>query len=352
MNDNAKTKEQLIAELRDLRVRLEESEACQEHHDNIVKEFHIHERTHKSILDSVPAMIWYKDTENRILRANAYAAASVGKSIDEVEGKSVYDLYPEHAQEYHDDDLEVIHSGRPKAGIIESYKSHDNEIRWVRTNKVPLRDENGKIEGVIVVSVDITEFQETDEKLRQTHRFLDSVIENIPLMVFVKDAKELRFVFLNTISEEYLGYSVKDLIGNNDYDFFPQDEADFFTEKDREVLATGKLLDIPEEPILNRAGEERLLHTKKIPIFDDDGNPQYLLGISEDITDKREAEHRIRTLQGLLPICARCKNIRDDKGYWRKIESYFSENSDIMFTHGYCPDCFEKYMGELKGTVD
>ena len=190
------------------------------------------------------------------------------------------------------------------------------------------------------------------EKIQEPHKFLVSVVENIPLMVFVKDAKDLRFVFLNKVSEDYLGYSVDELIGNNDYDFFPKNEADFFTEKDREVLATGQLLDIPEEPILNRSQEERLLHTQKIPIFDENGNPQYLLGISEDITEKKEAEKSIQTLRELLPICASCKKIRNDKGYWQKIESYFSYNTDISFTHGLCPECYDKLIDEFDTNDD
>ncbi len=67
-------------------------------------------------------MIWCKDTNNCILITNAYAAASIGKTIKEVEGKSTYDLYPGYAEEYHNTDLEVIRSGCPKIGIIETYK--------------------------------------------------------------------------------------------------------------------------------------------------------------------------------------------------------------------------------------
>jgi PAS domain S-box-containing protein len=117
-------------------------------------------------------------------------------------------------------------------------------------------------------------------------QFLGSVIEHIPYMIFVKDARDLRFVAFNRAGEQLLGYSREELLGKNDYDFFPRDEADFFTQKDRHVLAHRQPVDIPEEPIHTRTGS-RWLHTQKIPIFGSGGEPIFLLGISEDITDRK-----------------------------------------------------------------
>lgn len=135
------------------------------------------------------------------------------------------------------------------------------------------------------------------EKLRQSQSFLDSVIENIPNMIFVKDAKDLRFVRFNKAGEQLLGHKREDLIGKNDYDFFPPEQADFFTAKDRAVLASADVIDIPEEPLQSATGI-RYLHTKKIPITDKHGKPAYLLGISEDITERKEAEkQRIDLMQ-------------------------------------------------------
>jgi PAS domain S-box-containing protein len=136
----------------------------------------------------------------------------------------------------------------------------------------------------------IAELEQRAVELEAATSFLDSIVENIPNMILVKDARELRFVRFNQAGEELIGVNRKDLIGKNDYDFFPQEEADFFTAKDREVLAGGKLVDIPEEPIDTLHQGTRLLHTIKVPILGRDGQPQYLLGISEDITERKQAE--------------------------------------------------------------
>ncbi len=125
----------------------------------------------------------------------------------------------------------------------------------------------------------------SDDALRAQGDFLDSIIENIPDMIFLKEARELRSVRFNRAGEQLLGLSREELIGKNDHDLFPASEADFFTEKDRQVLASRAPVEIPAEPIHTRAKGQRLLRTKKIPLLGPDGEPRYLLGISEDVTE-------------------------------------------------------------------
>ncbi len=137
--------------------------------------------------------------------------------------------------------------------------------------------------------------------------FVDLLLENLPDMIFVKEAKSLRFVRFNKAGEQLIGVPREKLIGKTDYDFFPKSEADFFTSQDREVLETGERRDIPEEPIHTASGV-RILHTKKIPVYDSDGKPLYLLGISEDITERKRAEE-VRTR---LEIEKRNVAIRDE----------------------------------------
>ncbi len=150
-----------------------------------------------------------------------------------------------------------------------------------------------KQKNILVALMDITHRKQMEVALKEANSFLDTVLENIPNMVFVKDASSLKFLRFNKAGESLLGYNSEALLGKNDYDFFPQEQADFFVAKDREVLDSGKLLDI-EEPIQTNKGE-RWLHTKKIPVAQN-GNPVYLIGISEDITDKKRQQDAILEL--------------------------------------------------------
>ena len=105
---------------------------------------------------------------------------------------------------------------------------------------------------------------------------------------------------------------MEELIGKNDYDFFPKDEADFFTAKDRAVLESGEMVDIPEEPMATPTRGVRYLHTKKIPIRDSTGRPRYLVGISEDITDRKRADEQLREQNVRLQELARAEREAND----------------------------------------
>ncbi|MEK7207307.1 MAG: PAS domain S-box protein, partial [Pseudomonadota bacterium] len=164
----------------------------------------------------------------------------------------------------------------------------------------PLKNEKGDITHFVSTGKDITARMLVENENRRMQAFLNSVVENLPNMLFVKDAKDLRFVRFNKAAEELLGYSRDEMLGKNDYDFFTKEEADFFTAKDREVLDSRQPHDIPEESIHTKHKGTRLLHTQKIPILDEAGKPLYLLGLSEDITERKTSEDLLARLGRIL----------------------------------------------------
>jgi len=171
-------------------------------------------------------------------------------------------------------DVFVFHSGTLKEEILDPTY---HEV-WMRTT-------------VLLVAVAFAIYiQLLLTRAKTAEIFLNTVVDNIPNMIFIKDARELRFIRINHTGEQLLGLTTQELIGKNDYDFFPESQADFFTRMDREVLESGIEVNIPEEQIDTSTQGKRWLHTRKVPILNDKDQPTYLLGISEDITESRQAE--------------------------------------------------------------
>ena len=178
----------------------------------------------------------------------------------------------------------------------------DGSSFFKRVLLVKRTGQDGTLLGHHCFMRDITERKQLERQADRSERLVASILENLPHMVFVKDARDLRFVQFNRAGEDLLGIPRQEMLGKSDYDFFPAEQADFFTAKDREVLSQGRLMDIPEEPIQTKTGGTRYLHTKKIPLFNEAGRPQFLLGISEDITERKRLEQRLRQAEKMEAI--------------------------------------------------
>lgn len=261
----------------------------------------------RTLANSIPQLAWMARADGHIFWFNQRWYDYTGTTPAQMKGwgwQSVH--HPEELSRVLSVWNASIRKGEP-AEIELPIRAKDGTYRWFLTRAIPLRNARGEIVRWVGTNTDIDDqrrasnafeteasnlgrrVKESSTELSDSRSFLTSLIENLPNMVFVKDAKDLKFIRFNKAGEELLGYSRKDLIGKSDYDFFPKEQADFFTSKDRAVLAGHVIVDIPEEEVQTSRGK-RILHTRKIPLFDQDGNPEFLLGISEDITDARFAE--------------------------------------------------------------
>ena len=216
-----------------------------------------------------------------------------GVKNNEVRGKTVHEVWPNTEASWVKAYGDVATTGIPST--FDMY--HEPTEKLYHCNAYRPWDTKGRF---CVVFEDITERRRAEEEIQKANALLNSIVENIPNMIFLKDAGELRFTRFNRAGEELLGHSRDDLLGKNDYDFFPKEQADFFTQKDREVLRGKVIVDIQEEPLQTRDRGERILHTKKVPILNANGEPEYLMGISEDITDRKRAEAEKRRLEERL----------------------------------------------------
>ena len=145
------------------------------------------------------------------------------------------------------------------------------------------------------------------------------------------------FLHVNQSMLDILGYNTEEIMKMNARDIYV--DASDRTKFQEEISKTGSLK-MHEVRLRKKDGSE--IYCELTSALDElDGGNVYH-GIVMDITERKEAERAIKTLTGLIPICASCKNIRDDTGYWNEVEKYIMEHTDAKFSHGICPGCMEK----------
>ncbi|MGH7206707.1 MAG: PAS domain-containing protein, partial [Nitrospiraceae bacterium] len=302
-------------------------------HKQVAEALRRKELEQQTIFDSVPAMIWYKDKENRILRANKLAAESTGRSVEQVEGRRTEELHPAEAAQYHADDLEVINSGKPKFGIIEPYRVASGEQRWIRTDKLPYRDQDGNIIGVIVFAVDITNCVRVEEallkaqeelelrvlertsELRRTIELLkredaerqraenafhtsllyfQTFMDNSPVVAFMKD-EEGRYVYTNRTWERVFRKTNVEVVGKTDVELWLPETAKRLRENDRAVFAAGRAVEL-EEVVPTSDGTPHTWVVFKF-VLQGPSERRLLGGVALDITERKRAEEALRESQ-------------------------------------------------------
>ncbi len=269
------------------------------------------------ILDSVPAMIWFKDRENRTLRVNQAAATAMDLPIEQIEGKSMDDICPEEAAKYYQDDLEVMNSGLPKRGIIQPLKTASGEKRWIQTDKIPWRDDDGNITGVLVFAIDITDRQQTQMLLQDSLiRFnlaAQACQEGLWDAWVVADhpTNPNNSVYYSPRFLELLGYAeteFENTLGNWTSRIHPDDRDCVLSALEAHLKQKTPFHRI-EHRLLTNSGEYRWFSASGQAIWDDAGNPVRMAGAVRDITIRKQAEdalwkseRRFHTLARVSPV--------------------------------------------------
>ena len=285
----------------------------------------------RALMDNMPDTIYIKDTECRFLDGNPHQIKITKASTHEnLLGKTDFDFYPKDIAEiYHKDDKHVIETGKPVVNKEEIGFDTDGNIRVRSTTKVPFRDNNGKIIGLVGIGRDITQQKENEEKLKEQAQSLQEInvlleerqeevnqqseelatqnrileeernllrtlIDSIPDYIYLKDA-DCRFITVNKkMMKAFKTNDLEDIIGKTDNDFFPKDFAANFLKDDQQVVATGNAFIDKEEPGIDDEGKFIHLLTSKVPYYGPDGNIAGIIGIARDITKLKEADIKLK----------------------------------------------------------
>ncbi len=259
------------------------------------------EQRYRSLYTKTPVMMHSLDSDRRLVDVTDLWLHVLG--------------YPRYAESISMDDF------YGKGNIVDlpfQVVKRDGEIIDVLLSAIAEYDDQGRFERSLEVLTDVTERNRAEEALRRARdemearvkdrtaelerqrRFLRQVIDTDPNFVFAKD-REGRFTLVNQAIAKAYGTSVEELIGKRDADFSSNwEEVEYFLRMDREVMETRVERFIPEEPFTDTEGKLRWLQTVKRPLVDDAGRCNLVLGSATDITQRREAEERLRGSEAAL----------------------------------------------------
>jgi two-component system cell cycle sensor histidine kinase/response regulator CckA len=244
----------------------------------------------KTVLDSIPSAVFWKDRNLFYLGGNrAWLETTRLKSSEEFVGKSDYELpwTKEQADLFRKYDRKVMESGIPEYNIIEPYLKADGTQAWAKTNKVPLRDTDGNIIGILGSNEDITEHKKAEEELKRQRNLFKMILETTPDMIVLKDTNSV-YQAVNSSFCKYIGKPMEKIIGKTDYDLFPADEAERYRRDDAKIMKSLRPL-IQDEKATFMEGKQ-WFHVAKAPVFDNDKKLIGILCSVRDMTERKKIQ--------------------------------------------------------------
>ncbi|HEV2327443.1 MAG TPA: PAS domain-containing protein [Verrucomicrobiae bacterium] len=276
----------------------------------------------RTLIDNLPDCIYAKDAAGRKILANPADLKNLRcKTEAEAIGKTDYDLFPKDiAEKFHADDQKVI-QGQPVINREEYVLSESGEKRWLMTSKLPLRDQSGKIVGLVGIGRDITERRQAEQNIANERALLRTIISNSPDAIYIKDITG-RKTMANPAELKNMGCETEaEALGKSDFEIYPRDLASGYFADDQAVIQTGKPVINREEKVVSPNGEVRWILSSKIPLQDAHGKIVGLVGMGHDITERKRTEEHIRDqarLLDLAPEAILVRNLEDGVLYWNK----------------------------------
>ncbi len=285
----------------------------------------------ETLMEHVPANIYFKDEHSHFLKVNQSMAEKFGCGHPaDMLGKTDHDFFEaEHADQALADEREIMESGRGISGKIEHETFSAGKESWALTTKMPFRDREGRIIGTFGISSDVTELMSTRNTLERERNMLRSLIDSFPDKIFVRDPGR-HYLVVNKAMADWVGAeSPEEMLGRTPDDYYPETIARNGAREDLNLLASGK-------PVLNRewtidrgGGDVRHLVTTKVPLVDPDGRCWGIVGMDRDVTEQRRAREKLeqaeQQLQELMDNSPAVIYLKDRAGRYRMVNRGFEE---------------------------
>jgi len=292
----------------------------------------------RKIVDQVPAMIFGKDVHGRFTLANRATAATYGLTVEGIIGRHHADLHPvpEQVEEFLENDREIIAGGEPRTFVEQTFTDGAGRLHCLHTTKIPFEFGDDEVPGVLGIAVDVTDWKFATEALSRAHAELErrvaertaelstankrlekviadheraaaalaaseqrlqGILDNTPAYVYLKD-RDGRYLIANRRVAELFKRSPEEIYGKTDFDILPDEVARQLSHNDRTVITKRAATEF-DETLMAEDGPHTYL-SMKFPLFDADGVPYAVGGISTDITERKRVLAELRSKQRVL----------------------------------------------------
>ncbi len=293
MCDSRKPTEELLKEVKELRVRLQELEKIQAEHKQVQEALSRERNLLRTLIDALPDRIYVKDRQSRFVLCNKAVAESAGVAMPEqVAGKTDFDLYPRGtAQQYYDEEQRIIETGMPIINIEKPGVGGTGDTLSALNTKVPWRDERGNVIGIIGANRDVTDRIRAEQALRESEARYKAMFETAAEGIIVADIETRKFRYANPAVCRMLGYSEEELTQMSVDDVHPKEDIDYVI-SEFEAQARGEKTLASNVPCLRKDGTVIYadINTANVVI---DGH-KCNVGFFTDITLRRRAEQALR----------------------------------------------------------
>lgn len=348
----------LKEEIRSLKEKLEELEGLKSAGARAEEALRESEDLYRTLAESADDNIFIIGGDMRIEYLNNFAARFLGREKGEVIGRPLSDFFPPLPYALMEKSIREVFATGAQLFRENLFDIPGKGTVGLGTKLSPLFGKDGGVRAVLGIARDITARLRWTDELKKERDRAQMYLDVAGAILLIIDASQT-VRLINRRGAAVLGFSEDEVVGKNWFDnFMPPEMRGGMKECFSRMISGGEgAYNCLEGPVLARDGETRVVSWTHTLLRDDEGVACAVLASGIDITErkKREEENQrliaelkealsnIKILKGLLPICASCKKIRDDNGYWKKLEVYIQEHSEADFSHGICPDCARRF---------
>src|SRR6266568_2090892 len=250
-----------------------------------------------TVIDNVPAVIAVKDVlaDHNYVLVNRKCEEFFGRPRAEIVGRNAHDLFDEDTADLLDArDRELETRGEQQSYDERPIHDSENGIEFISTKRTVIHGDDGKPRYLLSIIDNVTERRRAEEELRRTRAFLDTIIENVPATIVVREAGgDRRYVLINRACEEFLGITRDKVIGRTVKEVLPPSAAEIVEKRDLELLERGHAIYDLENLLKTPDKGDRYMTAQRLIVRDDKNEPMYLLTVIDDVTERRLAQDRL-----------------------------------------------------------